>query len=164
MCWKTVPFEVLNKIQRTLKEICIQCTWVFKQSQILTGAEFAGLKKNGFLKPSNIFFSHYQSIIKGIEVLNSLEMFHALSKIVPRVYILYGLINFVSHLWIAIFIEIHSCKAVLIQSLMLLKLHYYGNRCVWIRGLEVEDLVSQVFILIVSFSLMKSSKDWQILR
>lgn len=151
MYWKTVPFEVLNQSQRTLREICIQCTWVFKQSQILTVAELAGLRRNGFLKPSNIYFSHYQSIIKETEVLNSLEMFHALSKILPRVYILYGSINFVSHLWIAIFIEIHSCKDVLIQGLMLLKLPYYVNRCVLIRGLEVEDLVSQVFILTVSF-------------
>lgn len=50
MCWKTIPFEILNQVLVMWREICVRWAWVFKQSQIFPGAQLSDLKKSGFLK------------------------------------------------------------------------------------------------------------------
>lgn len=163
--WKTLPFGILKQVLTMWREIHIQWAWVFNQSQIIPGFQHSDLKESGILKlRRSVKFSFRYQRIWSWTLLKYLRIHFVSCSFENYAYSVHSLwLDFMSHLWTSIFVEIHSCKAVLIQGLMLLKLQYCVNRCVWITGLEVGDLVSKVFVF-VSFSLMKSSKEWQIQR
>lgn len=54
LCWKTIPFELLNQVLIMWREICVQWAWVFKQSQIFPGPYLSDLKKSAFLKLESV--------------------------------------------------------------------------------------------------------------